>query len=79
MSDEPMTDKPDGKQRGTAIRWISGLLAVYVLSIGPMDRIVGDSTLGQLALMIVYYPLIMLGTAFRPFADLLSWYSHLFG
>jgi hypothetical protein len=76
---EPTTDKPDGKQWGTTIRWISGLLVVYVLSVGPMDRIVGDSILGQLAFMIVYYPLIMLGTAFRPFADLLSWYSHLFG
>jgi hypothetical protein len=73
-----MTDKPDGKRWGI-IRWISGLLALYVLSVGPVDKLMPDSVLGQLAIMIVYYPLIMLATTFRPIGTLLNWYCHLFG
>jgi hypothetical protein len=75
-----MSNESTGKRRGRIIRWIAGLLAVYVLSIGPMDRILTPlpGAMGQLAIMIIYCPLVILGSYFRPFAALLSWYCHLF-
>jgi hypothetical protein len=38
-----------------------------------MDRILDEP-----AIMIIYYPLIMLSIGFRPFGALLDWYCHLF-
>ena len=76
-----MSNESTGKRRRRIVLWISGLLALYVLSVGPMAKILtrDAASLGQLACIIVYYPLIMLGTAFRPFRELLDWYCHLFG
>jgi hypothetical protein len=75
---DAMTDKPDGTRRWGIIRWISGLLVLYVLSIGPVDRYLGEA-MNPAIFMILYYPMIMLGIVFRPFGALLDWYCHLWG
>ena len=71
-----MSNESTGKRRRRIVRWIAGLLVLYVLSSGPVDHYLGEA-MNPAIFMILYSPLIALAIFCPPFAHLLHWYGHL--
>jgi hypothetical protein len=82
---DPMTDKPDGKRWnwGSSAWIVVSLLAVYVLSMGPVwwasdhFELWGGSGLSSGPQFAFYAPLFWLGQACPLFGKALIWYVHL--
>jgi hypothetical protein len=74
-----MTDTPNAKRQGLSTRaWVGVLLALYVLSIGPIAFLNGTGILGYNALAaakVAYTPLGWIGMAIPPIGRLLAEYQ----
>jgi hypothetical protein len=64
--------------RKSVRRWRIALVlsVLYVLSMGPANRLVGNDAI-SVPFVVVYFPLLILSRLFPPVREFLAWYCHL--
>ena len=70
----------DERDRRRVRRWRIALVlfVLYVMSAGPMSRLVGNDAISAVY-VVVYFPLLLLSRVFLPVREFLAWYCHLWG
>ena len=63
---------------GFLLTWTAVVLAVYVLSVGPVFKLTGrpPSPAASRLLRTVYAPLVVLSEKCPPFSHFMDWYCH---
>ena len=75
MSEAQETPSADPRRGGFGVfAWVAMVLVVYVLSIGPVAKLIELKYLPEDPCVACYSPVIWLAENFEPVADFLYWY-----
>jgi hypothetical protein len=64
---------------GKRLGWVLALLALYVLSIGPVGRLVMAGFLNERVFVVLYAPLVFASRNSKLCENALTWYDSLWG